>query len=181
MTPPPLRDPARPRFPEFAPSMNPCPRQAQGPVPSRCAQPGSLIEAAASSTLAALICGRIPMPDTPDRATAPRSFESALAEFEALVEKMERGDLSLEDSVSAYERGVALHRYCEQALSTAERKIRILTAGPGDGGAEEALQPFDPGAGDARASGTGESAAPPLEPAPARPSSRDEETDGLPF
>ena len=87
----------------------------------------------------------------PDRETTPRSFESALAEFEALVEKMERGDLSLEDSVSAYERGVVLHRYCEQALSTAERKIRILTEGTGDGGPEEALQLFrtkaaDPGA-----------------------------------
>ena len=121
------------------------------------------------------------MPDNPDRATAPRSFESALAEFEALVEKMERGDLSLEDSVSAYERGVALHRYCERALSTAERKIRILTEGAGDDGQEEALQLFRPETGDARAPGTGESAAPPPAPAPARPSSRDEEADGLPY
>ena len=117
------------------------------------------------------------MPDNPDRATAPRSFESALAEFEALVEKMERGDLSLEDSVSAYERGVALHRYCERALSTAERKIRILTEGAGEDGQEEALQLFRPEAGDARASGRGESTAS----APARPSSRDEEADGLPY
>lgn len=91
------------------------------------------------------------MPDTPDRETTPRSFESALAEFEALVEKMERGDLSLEDSVSAYERGVVLHRYCERALSTAERKIRILTEGAGDGGQEEALQLFRPESGDAYA------------------------------
>ena len=87
---------------------------------------------------------------------------------------MERGDLSLEDSVSAYERGVALHRYCEQALSTAERKIRVLTAGPGDGGAEEALLPFDAEAGHARASNRGSSAPPPPEPALAPPSSRDE-------
>ena len=99
------------------------------------------------------------MPDNPDRATAPRSFESALAEFEALVEKMERGDLSLEDSVSAYERGVALHRYCERALSTAERKIRILTEGPGDDGQEEALQLFRPEAGDTSTSIEGEPAA----------------------
>ena len=121
------------------------------------------------------------MPDNPDRATAPRSFESALAEFEALVEKMERGDLSLEDSVSAYERGVALHRYCERALSTAERKIRILTEGAGDDGQEEALQLFRPDADDTRASGKGESASPPPEPAPARPSSRAEEADGRPY
>ena len=99
------------------------------------------------------------MPDTPERETTPRTFESALAEFEALVEKMERGDLSLEDSVSAYERGVALHRYCERALSTAERKIRILTEGAGDGGQEEALQLFRPEAGDTSASGAGDPAA----------------------
>ena len=121
------------------------------------------------------------MPDNPDRATAPRSFESALAEFEALVEKMERGDLSLEDSVNAYERGVALHRYCERALSTAERKIRILTEGAGDDGQEESLQLFRPEAGDARAPGKEELTSPPPEPALARPSSRDEEADGLPY
>ena len=96
------------------------------------------------------------MPDTPDHETTPRTFESALAEFEALVEKMERGDLSLEDSVSAYERGVVLHRYCERALSTAERKIRILTEGAGDGGREEALQLFRPEAGGTGTSGEGE-------------------------
>lgn len=92
-----------------------------------------------------------------DRTTTPRSFESALAEFEALVEKMERGDLSLEDSVGAYERGVALHRYCEQALSAAERKVRILTSGGDAAGGEEALQPFDAEPGDARPPGRGES------------------------
>ena len=99
------------------------------------------------------------MPETPDRETTPPSFESALAEFEALVEKLERGDLSLEDSVSAYERGVVLHRYCEWALSTAERKIRILTEGAGDGGQEEALQLFRPEAGDVRTASEGEPAA----------------------
>ena len=85
---------------------------------------------------------------TDDHPTPPRSFEAALAEFEALVEKMERGDLSLEDSVNAYERGVALHRYCERALSTAERKIQILAEGSGEGRSEEeGLQPFEVGAG----------------------------------
>jgi len=115
-----------------------------------------LIAAVASSNLAPRTLGRIDMPDTSDRGTTPRSFESAIAEFETLVEKMERGDLSLEDSVGAYERGVTLHRYCERALSTAERKIRILTEGAGDGGQEEALQLFRPEAGDARAPNEGE-------------------------
>ena len=86
----------------------------------------------------------------PDSQTTPPSFESALAEFEALVEKMERGDLSLEDSVTAYERGVVLHGYCERALSAAERKVRILTEGAGEGGAGERLRPF--GTEDSRAS-----------------------------
>lgn len=83
-----------------------------------------------------------------DRPAPPPNFEAALTEFEALVEKMERGDLSLEDSVSAYERGVVLHRYCEQALFAAERKIRILTESPGEEGeARETLRAFDPEAG----------------------------------
>lgn len=84
----------------------------------------------------------------PERHPTPPSFESALAEFEALVEKMERGDLSLEDSVAAYERGVALNGYCEQALSAAERKIRILTEGAGEGEAGEGLRPFGTEAGE---------------------------------
>ena len=79
----------------------------------------------------------------PAQPAPPRSFESALSEFEALVEKLERGDLSLEDSVDAYERGVVLHRYCEQALSTAERKIRILTEGAAGGEADEELRSFE--------------------------------------
>ena len=116
-----------------------------------------------------------------DRETKPRSFESALAEFEALVEKMERGDLSLEESVSAYERGVALHRYCEDALSTAERKLRILAEGSGRDGEQDALRPFDEEAGDSRAARSGEPPAPPREAARSGTTSRADEGDGLPF
>ena len=117
----------------------------------------------------------------PDRQSAPESFESALAELEALVEKMERGDLSLEDSVGAYERGVVLHRYCETALSAAERKVRILTDGSGDGAAPEALQGFEaesgaPGAPDDGGPG---SATPPL--ARRRSATRVTGEDDLPF
>ena len=119
----------------------------------------------------------------PDRETTPKSFETALAEFEALVDKMERGNLSLEESVSAYERGVALHRYCEEALSTAERKIRILTEGSGSGGGEDALQPFEAQAEDHRGT-SGSDPRPPASPrAQARPRSapEGEKGDGLPF
>ena len=55
------------------------------------------------------------------------SFEEALGQLEALVEQMEAGDLSLEESLAAFERGVALTRTCEQALKTAEQRVEILT------------------------------------------------------
>ena len=123
----------------------------------------------------------------PDRQTAPRSFESALVELEALVEKMEGGDLSLEDSVTAYERGVALHGYCEQALSAAERKVRILTEGTGEGGTGERLRPFEADTGDPSASEWGDLAAGPRDtaprppPPPRPPTDGASEVDDLPF
>ena len=54
-------------------------------------------------------------------------FEKALAELEQLVETMEKGDLSLEDSLKQFERGVTLTRACQKALAEAEQKVRILT------------------------------------------------------
>lgn len=55
------------------------------------------------------------------------SFEDALAELEGLVEKMENGDLSLEESLAAFERGVRLTRRCQSALKAAELKVKVLT------------------------------------------------------
>lgn len=55
------------------------------------------------------------------------SFEDALNQLESLVEQMERGELSLEDSLGAFERGVALTRRCEAALKAAEQKVEILS------------------------------------------------------
>jgi exodeoxyribonuclease VII small subunit len=54
------------------------------------------------------------------------SFEQALAELESLVEKMEDGSLSLEDSLSAYRRGAALVKVCETALEHAKEQVRVL-------------------------------------------------------
>lgn len=54
-------------------------------------------------------------------------FEAALEELENLVEKMETGDLSLEDSLAAFERGVKLTRHCQSALQAAELKVKVLT------------------------------------------------------
>lgn len=53
-------------------------------------------------------------------------FEQALSELEGLVEQMERGDLSLEDSLRSFERGVELTRICREALGEAEQKVQIL-------------------------------------------------------
>lgn len=61
-----------------------------------------------------------PLP-TPD-------FEATLAELQTLVERLEKGDLSLDDSLKAYERGVALTRACQEALQNAELRVRKLTA-----------------------------------------------------
>ena len=55
------------------------------------------------------------------------SFESALNALEELAEKMEEGELNLEDALHCYEQGVALHRHCQQTLDNAEQKVRILT------------------------------------------------------
>lgn len=66
----------------------------------------------------------------------PPSFEHTLAELEALVERMESGELSLEDSLAAFERGVGLTRTCQQALKQAEQKIEILTSNRADADTE---------------------------------------------
>ena len=55
------------------------------------------------------------------------NFEKALAELEQLVETMEKGELTLEESLEQFERGVSLTRSCQQALAAAEQKVRILT------------------------------------------------------
>lgn len=57
----------------------------------------------------------------------PQAFEQALDELDALVRKLESGEMSLEDSLGAYERGVALYRQCQSALEQAELRIRLLT------------------------------------------------------
>jgi len=54
-------------------------------------------------------------------------FEQALAELEQLVEEMERGDLSLEDSLQSFERGIALTRHCQESLQAAEQKVTMLS------------------------------------------------------
>ena len=76
----------------------------------------------------------------------PPDFEEAMKELEALVERLEHGDLPLEEALRQFERGVALTRTCQTALKTAEQKVEILlknsTAGTADEG--PAIEPFEP-------------------------------------
>ena len=55
-----------------------------------------------------------------------KDFEAAIAELEAIVKQLEDGDLSLEQSLELYERGVQLSRFCHARLEDAERRIEIL-------------------------------------------------------
>lgn len=64
-----------------------------------------------------------------DTNQGPKSFEAALAELEAIVQDMESGKLSLEQSLVAYERGAQLLKYCQASLAAAEQRIQILEAG----------------------------------------------------
>ncbi len=61
------------------------------------------------------------------------NFEKSLKELESLVEKLEQGDLSLEDTLKQFERGIELTRSCQIALKDAEQKVEILLEKAGDG------------------------------------------------
>jgi exodeoxyribonuclease VII small subunit len=62
------------------------------------------------------------------------AFEKSLKELEALVAKMEQGNLSLEESLQHFERGIQLTRTCQQALKEAEQKVEILLNKSGQDG-----------------------------------------------
>jgi len=56
----------------------------------------------------------------------PKSFESALAELEEIVQSMESGQLTLEQSLAAHRRGVELAKYCQATLAQAQAQVRVL-------------------------------------------------------
>ena len=76
---------------------------------------------------------------SPNETSPVAHFEQSLEELEQLVEKMEAGDLSLDQSLTAYERGVGLYRQCEQALEQAELRVRLVT----DPAQPEKSEPFE--------------------------------------
>jgi exodeoxyribonuclease VII small subunit len=71
---------------------------------------------------------------SPDSEAVPPKFEAAVAELEGIVQSMETGQLSLEESLEAYRRGALLLKHCQQQLGDAEQRLQILEA--------ESLQPL---------------------------------------
>jgi exodeoxyribonuclease VII small subunit len=79
-----------------------------------------------------------PEPAAPSANVA--DFERSLDELEQLVGRMEKGDMSLDESLQAFERGVSLYRNCQGALEQAELRVRLLMD-PND---PNSAVPFDP-------------------------------------
>lgn len=73
--------------------------------------------------------------DTPSVA----DFEHSLDELEQLVARMEGGELSLDESLASFERGIGLYRHCQQALDQADLRVRLLL----DPDAPDDAEPFD--------------------------------------
>jgi exodeoxyribonuclease VII small subunit len=78
----------------------------------------------------------------------PIDFEKSLAELESLVQRLERGDVPLEEALRTFERGVALTRQCQARLQAAQQKVEILLKRSG----QPEVQPFE-GPGDESAAG----------------------------
>jgi exodeoxyribonuclease VII small subunit len=78
------------------------------------------------------------MSSAKDKGAVP-DFEVAMKDLEELVDRLERGDLPLEESLAAFERGVVLTRACQTALKEAEQKVEILLKKAGQNG----IEPFE--------------------------------------
>ena len=67
-----------------------------------------------------------PTVDDPETAAPPVSFEAAVDELEKIVERMEAGELTLEESLSAHKRGLELAQYCQGVLAKAQQQVKVL-------------------------------------------------------
>jgi len=76
----------------------------------------------------------------PKKAVAPANFETALAELEQIVSRLESGELPLEDALNEFETGVQLARQAQQKLQQAEQRVQILL----DSDNDAPLTPFTP-------------------------------------
>lgn len=85
-----------------------------------------------------------PVPETPiDPAIATLPYDRALAEFQAVVARLETGGLPLEEVIALFERGVALHAHCETLLSGAELRVQRLVDASGGAQRTVDLRPDD--------------------------------------
>ena len=75
-------------------------------------------------------------PQTQSAPSETPDFERALGELESLVERLERGDLPLEEALRTFERGVELTRHCQTSLRAAQQKVEILLKRSGQAGIE---------------------------------------------
>ena len=80
------------------------------------------------------------MTETSESAIDTLSFETALAELESIVQRLERGQLDLEASIAAYERGTALRRHCATKLEEARLRVEKITF---DKAGQPRLEPMD--------------------------------------
>jgi exodeoxyribonuclease VII small subunit len=82
------------------------------------------------------------MSNVPDGKPGERSYEEAIARLEEIVQRLETGDLSLEESLTLFEEGIGLARHCSGKLDAAEGKLEILL---GFDGNEPKIGTFKPG------------------------------------
>lgn len=78
-----------------------------------------------------------------EKPVADMTFEEAMAELEAVVARLEQGDVPLEDSIALYERGAALKAHCDARLKAAEEKVEQIRLG--ENGTPEGTRPFSAG------------------------------------
>jgi exodeoxyribonuclease VII small subunit len=82
-------------------------------------------------------------PQPLSESASPPDFERALAELETLVERLERGDLPLDEALKTFERGVELTRHCQTSLKAAQQKVEILLKRNGQATVEAFSVPED--------------------------------------
>jgi exodeoxyribonuclease VII small subunit len=80
---------------------------------------------------------------TSDLPSQTPDFEQALGELEKLVERLERGDLPLDEALKTFERGVELTRHCQSSLKAAQQKVEILLKRSGQTSIEAFSVPDD--------------------------------------
>lgn len=80
------------------------------------------------------------MPKMPKKSSQPASFETALNELEVIVNRLESGELPLEEALNEFERGIQLARQGQQQLQNAEQRVQILL----NSDSQAELSPFNP-------------------------------------